>query len=437
VERPEPGTIAANGEDSEATGRGSILRVDGDTALAALAPLPSPKLSKTEKRLSIYPYYAGFSETFATAMLDRLGVAEGLTVLDPWNGSGTTTYLAALRGARSIGCDLNPALGVVARARAAAVDDVASAYAANDVLAKLGPRPDAPALEHCLAIYEAICSDLKYSNRLLTSAAEAIILCALFNALRSNYGHAKTKNPTWFSSCTMETKHLPFTEIQSAVSITLLMLLNRQRRTAPFIRCSPELYTSDFLSWPAPSASIDVVLTSPPYLTRLDYVKATLPELLFLSRIQAIDLREMRTKMMGSPLVGHEAPSQDPTWGLTAAVLLEAISRHPSKASSTYYLRFFQKYFAALQAALKKISASLRKGGKACLVVQASHYKEIYINLPAIVVDMSEVLHFELVQRVDFMPSRSIVAINRRAAKITTLTAESAIILERKDTVSK
>ena len=39
------------------------------------------------------------------------------TVLDPWNGSGTTTCVASTTGISSLGLDLNPALTVIAQGR--------------------------------------------------------------------------------------------------------------------------------------------------------------------------------------------------------------------------------------------------------------------------------------------------------------------------------
>src|SRR5437764_1350405 len=68
-----------------------------------LTPSPSPKLTQAEKRSLIYPYYAGFSEAFVASMLDRMEVVENSRVLDPWNGSGTTTLIASMRGASSVG----------------------------------------------------------------------------------------------------------------------------------------------------------------------------------------------------------------------------------------------------------------------------------------------------------------------------------------------
>jgi hypothetical protein len=103
-----------------------------------LASIPSPKLTRAEKRDLIYPYYAGFSEMFVASMFDRMGVIGGSRVLDPWNGSGTTTLVASMRGIRSTGYDLNPALVIVARARAANAEDLSSAKLAWERLSLAG-----------------------------------------------------------------------------------------------------------------------------------------------------------------------------------------------------------------------------------------------------------------------------------------------------------
>jgi hypothetical protein len=43
-------------------------------------------------------------------------------VLGPWNGTGTTTVVAASKNVPAIGFDVNPALVVVSRARQASVE---------------------------------------------------------------------------------------------------------------------------------------------------------------------------------------------------------------------------------------------------------------------------------------------------------------------------
>ncbi|MCA1853743.1 MAG: site-specific DNA-methyltransferase, partial [Beggiatoa sp.] len=62
-------------------------------------------------------YYAGFSEDFVSDLLSALNAQPLQSVLDPWNGSGTTTLVAARLGLEAHGYDLNPALVVVAKGR--------------------------------------------------------------------------------------------------------------------------------------------------------------------------------------------------------------------------------------------------------------------------------------------------------------------------------
>ena len=77
---------------------------------------------KRNKRLQtgwegFFPYYAGFPELFARDLLQSAKLPRGAVILDPWNGSGTTTYVASGFGMTSIGIDLNPVMIIVAHAR--------------------------------------------------------------------------------------------------------------------------------------------------------------------------------------------------------------------------------------------------------------------------------------------------------------------------------
>jgi SAM-dependent methyltransferase len=65
----------------------------------------------------LYPYYAGFSESFVRTILQSSHLAQGAVVYDPWNGSGTTTAAASKLGYSCIGFDLNPVMVIVAKAR--------------------------------------------------------------------------------------------------------------------------------------------------------------------------------------------------------------------------------------------------------------------------------------------------------------------------------
>src|SRR5713226_8901028 len=78
----------------------------------------NPKPPCTRKSASTwYRYYPCFSEDFAKSLLSSADLTKEQSVLDPWNGSGTTTSQAASLGLNSYGFDLNPVMVIIAKAR--------------------------------------------------------------------------------------------------------------------------------------------------------------------------------------------------------------------------------------------------------------------------------------------------------------------------------
>ncbi|MFL6161797.1 MAG: hypothetical protein ACJ74U_06170 [Jatrophihabitantaceae bacterium] len=80
-----------------------------------------PKLEGVRPK-QYYRYYAGYTQGFVEDMLAALEIEFKAIVLDPWNGAGTTTVAAAATGFTAVGFDLNPAAGLIARARLLASD---------------------------------------------------------------------------------------------------------------------------------------------------------------------------------------------------------------------------------------------------------------------------------------------------------------------------
>src|SRR5690242_3922904 len=81
---------------------------------------PKRDADNDEQRVPLpYEYYAAFSHQFALQALRRFKRKTDL-VLDPWNGRGTTTTIAASENIPSIGFDLNPAMVCIANGRLAA-----------------------------------------------------------------------------------------------------------------------------------------------------------------------------------------------------------------------------------------------------------------------------------------------------------------------------
>jgi len=80
--------------------------------------IPNPKRQSNKTgRFNWYSYYADFSEDFVEAILRSENIGTNHRIADPWNGSGTTTFIAAQFMCDVIGLDLNPVMVIAAKAR--------------------------------------------------------------------------------------------------------------------------------------------------------------------------------------------------------------------------------------------------------------------------------------------------------------------------------
>jgi SAM-dependent methyltransferase len=116
--------------------------------------------------------------------------------------------------------------------------------------------------------------------------------------------------------------------------------------------------------------------------------------------------------MLGTPTIGRSALSGSETWGSTALNLADRIATHESRASSTYYLRCFQQYFDGLARSVSELRRVVKPGGKAFLVVQDSHYKEIRVDLAQVVSDMARISGWSEATRLDFATRRTLARVN-------------------------
>jgi hypothetical protein len=395
--------------------------------------LRSPKL---HGKSPWYRYYAGYSAGFVSDALDLLEAERKSVVLDPWNGSGTTTAVAFGKGIESIGVDLNPALVVVARARvlsrllapsleplcrdilvhsrtAAQSDPIADPLASwfdHATVTRL--RGVETSIRHVLVGEDAADNGLQLADRV--SALAAFYYTALFRTVRTLARSARTSNPTWVKDSVEKPVSASWRTLDRLMLSSCREFgdaLVTPAEGEPALRLL--VGSSTFLA--LTSGSVDVVLTSPPYCTRIDYVAATRPELAVLG-MSRDEQRALRSRMIGTPTIATELPVRADDWGATALRFIEGVERHTSKASATYYRKHYVQYFAGLRASLDSILTACRPGAHLGLVVQDSHYKELRLDLALVAREM-----LELRGRAQFtcyeFSGGSMAAINPRARK--------------------
>lgn len=158
--------------------------------------------------------------------------------------------------------------------------------------------------------------------------------------------------------------------------------------------------------------SIDLVLTSPPYCTRIDYTAATRVELAVLEPLLGMTPDELGAKMIGSTQVPKLPIEANKAWGPTCSRFLRAVRSHPSKASAGYYYSTHLDYFDKMSRSLDALASGLKPEGLAVLVVQDSYYKDVHNDLPKIIGEMGKAAGLRLARTERYAWTQSMSRIN-------------------------
>jgi hypothetical protein len=412
-----------------------------DTAPEMKVKIENPKRKAVVQtgRANWYPYYAGFSAAFAEQLIFSSGLKPWSRIVDPWNGSGTTTAAALDCGYSSCGFDLNPAMVVVSKARLisprekssllpiarALVDKAKSSSmyldADDPLLAWFTPRSASAirSLEEALHRLLIDChgrgSLAEPRNVAALSDLAAFFYTSLFRTLRRVGLVFAASNPTWIKLATSYRHRLrPDREAILSLFVEQASFMvdsmgNDPNRKAPDVAASLLVASSEAI--PLAGESADLVLSSPPYCTRLDYAVATRLELALLG-YSSESFVNLRRSLIGSATVGKTIPGPLPSWGPTCNSFLDKVKRHPSKASRTYYYKSHVQYFRSIWNSLAEINRVLKSRAACFLVVQDSYYKDVHNNLPQIFAEMASGHGLDLFHRADFSSSRTLAGIN-------------------------
>lgn len=390
---------------------------------------------------AFFPYYAGYPELFVDAILQSAGLAQDSVILDPWNGSGTTTSTAAKLGYKSIGYDINPVMVVIARARLLPLSE---ADALEPILNQIldgtehtkRAYPNDPLSNWFYAETVGHIRDIERSIRLrlvgsltiglngvnlgyLSSIAAAFYV-ALFAVCRELAVSFRSTNPTWIrvSKNNADKVQIKRAKIHQQFRHQILSMTKELAKSGNGFAnglLTTDIRTADSRECCVDKGTVDLVITSPPYCTRIDYTAATRVELAVLNSLFSTDCLELSREMIGSTRVPLNDIEVEEEWGETCRLFLENVKSHPSKASNGYYLKTHLDYFEKMAASMRAIREALTDTGQAIMVVQDSFYKEVHNDLPSILSEMALSANLSLKRREKFSVRRSMSGINPKS----------------------
>lgn len=389
-----------------------------------------------------FPYYAGYPDIFARSILSSARLDSKAVILDPWNGSGTTTQAASRMGFSAIGLDLNPVMIIVARSRmllGSEADSILPLTAkilkhAGDDATECGKAD--PLLwwfekdtADCLRSIETSIRSTLLGGLTLTprgvnfdhvSSLAATFYVALFDLAKNLASVFQSSNPTWLRKPKEGEARSSFSrgEISLRFQKKVRSMFDAIVAKSDLLSLAPVPVRTRLFDSTAPFSldnSVDFVLTSPPYCTRIDYTAATRIQLAILQPLIDFSVDNLSRRMIGSIKVPKEEVHIRPEWGSKCVEFLQKVSAHDSHASSSYYLKTHVDYFDKIDRSIANVSACLKDGGAAVLVVQDSHYKEIHNDVPSITTDIAKRHGLVMRRRDDFVVKTSMSGINPRA----------------------
>jgi hypothetical protein len=267
----------------------------------AFSTTPKRYSSTPQGKATWYSYYAGFSPAFVKAALTALDLPAKAKIIDPWNGSGTTSEIADELGFAAVGYDINPVMVMVAKARllpstirpshdSLCEDIVQKATKFDGSFEEDDPLLDwfTPGSARVLRNIERSIQHLLVSKNAYTYVADlsdlsqisglaAFFYVALFRVVRQLAHPFAASNPTWHKVPGRQSRVRPssdtlfalFRENVSAMALAQWGELTEPKMIADASRSRSAVRLGDSTRLPDVNGSYAAAICSPPYCTRI------------------------------------------------------------------------------------------------------------------------------------------------------------------------
>lgn len=293
---------------------------------------------------------------------------QGAVVADPFMGSGTTLVEARVLGRKSWGLDINPVAVLIAAAKITPLppEDLqqVSQQFCHQLTSHL-PDPLIPEnrLERLLWWFpEENIKRLGILKRLIADLPadfQPFFTCAFSSILKQ----CSRWSPHSIKPIRSAKRHRvkiadPFAAIQAQLKVMEAGNAEFWRLTGS-TPVTAEVYWGDARALPAADASVDLIVTSPPYVTAYDCTEVFELSILWLDE----DPRELRQQVIGTRVIGGKAGLPEIPPGAPWREMVEQVY-HRHRRSGVAAARYYQDMDTALREAVRV----LRPGGHIALV---------------------------------------------------------------------
>ncbi|MEG1946513.1 MAG: hypothetical protein RR139_05375 [Lachnospiraceae bacterium] len=373
-----------------------------------------------------YPFVEGYSKEFIQSIINEIGTIE-LTCLEPFSGSGTTALELQNIGIKCISFEINPLMYLIAKVKLENTYTVEDTKKWFDFIVKNREKCEITELHSEFhTLYEGkqkkkwnydeksglsvkklqVCinaiSNEKYKN--LFTVALASILLDVSNLYRNGKCLSYKKN--WEKNSINE--EFVFSKFDAKVVNEIAVDIENHQKNAETnssekINNIRLLYNEDCrtaINMKVDDGSIDLVITSPPYLNSRDYTDTYMLELKTLGFTKnAEEIRMLRMKTLRS----HVQIKWDDTATITNQLIQKTLDELTEaslneKVWNNSIIDMVRLYFVDMFQLFSSLYIKMKIGGKIYFNVSNSAYFNVMIDTLEICASIAEQIGFNVIE---------------------------------------
>ena len=326
--------------------------------------------------------YHRYPAKFIPQIVSRLAekyTNEGDLIVDPFGGCGTTLVESKVMGRPSIAVDINPVATLITKAKATPINPKKIEKEFLSLKNKLetynkntrAATPNHERIDYWFKPEEKIKLAFIFSeiSKIKDRDAKDFFFCGFSNILKNcSIWLQKSNKPT------RDFKKVPSDPFKFFYRQIKMMLRGNEQifnllAEKSYLKVPSKVVCADARKIPTKDNSVDLIITSPPYVTSYEY--ADLHQLTALWLEYTKDLGDFRKKFIGTSYNNKKDLFLNSTLAEKIRSDLFKKDKKTSEEVSTYFSEMNQVFVE-----MKRI---LKKGGKTCIVVGNTNLKGIEI----------------------------------------------------------
>ena len=326
-----------------------------------------------------HPYPAKFIPQIASKLIKE-NSKKGDMVVDPFGGCGTTMLEAKMLDRAFVGVDINPVAVLISKAKSNAINPNKLEKSLNEIITKIdkfNSKSRVKKIKNERISYwfregekRKLAFLLERINKISDSKSRLFFKCVFSSILKNcSIWLQKSNKPTVDKDKKIEDPFILFIRKSRRMIKNNNEFFN-ELKNVKSNNLKQKVYKSDARNIPIEDGAVDLVVTSPPYVTSYEY--ADLHQLTALWFDFIVELKDFRNKFIGTRYKdGSRKIIQDTPVQSKLIKKLYTKDRSLAKKVNLYYGDMYEAFI--------EMHRILKKKGKACVVIGDTKLRDVDI----------------------------------------------------------